>query len=491
MIDYDDFCRIKKLHDQDGLTASQIAAAMAIDVRTVSKWLTKERFEARKNSPRPSILDPYKDEVNRRLEKHPYTATQVFQIIREQGYAGGYNTVKRYVRKVRPRRAKAFLKLAFAPGACAQVDWGSYGTVAVGQTKRRLSFFVMYLCYSRMLFVEFTVSQTMEHWLACHQHALDFFGGVPARIMVDNLKSAVLRRTVGQAPVFNPRYLDFANHYGFAISACNVGKGNEKGGVENAVGYVKKNLLNGLEIKDFSHMANICRHWLDTVCNVRIHGETRKQPVEMLRQELPSLQRLPVHPYDIGVVSQVRASSQFRICLDSNRYSVPAEYAGAGLTCKSYPDRLCIYDNDKLIARHQRCYDRHQDIEDPDHPKALLAERKKAKNQQIIKRFLQLSPEADVYYQGLVAKRLNPLVHVRKIVALSEIHGVEEVRRAMADAVHYQAYSSEYIANLLEQRRRPRSEPGALPLTRGEDLLDLHLQAPDMSIYRTKKGDGS
>lgn len=486
MIDYDDFCKLKKLHQQDGLKPSQISAEMNIDSRTVSKWLEKERFEPRSNNGRTSILDPFKDEVKRLLEKYPYTAAQIFQTIQEQeGYTGGYNTVKRYVRKLRPRRSKAYLKLAFAPGECAQVDWGCCGSVPVGQTRRRLSFFAMVLCYSRLLYVEFTVSQTMEHWLACHQHAFDFFGGVPSRLMVDNLKSAVLRRIVGQAPVFNPTYLDFAHHYGFAISACNVRKGNEKGIVENGVGYVKKNLLAGLEIKDFSQIHSICRHWLDNTCNVRIHGETKKQPQELFAKEQPVLQHLPAYPYDIGVVNLVRASSQFRVSIDSNRYSVPAEYAGARLTCKAYPDRICFYDQDKLVARHERCYDRHQDIEDPDHPKPLLASRQKAKDQQVIKRFLQLSPEANAYYQALRDKRLNPLVHARKIVALSEIHGKEAVRRAMADAAHYQAYSSEYIANLLEQRQRSTKELGALSLIRAEDILEIDVQAPDMSIYKT------
>lgn len=491
MIDYEDFCKIKKLHDQDGLKASQIAREMALDLRTVQRWLAKERFEPRKNSGNTSILDPFKNEINRLLEKHPYTATQIYQAICEQNYPGGYNTVKRYVRKVRPRRSKAYLKLAFAPGECAQVDWGSYGSVSVGQTRRRLSFFAMVMCYSRMLYVEFTVSQTMEHWLACHQHAFDFFGGVPARIMVDNLKSAVLRRIIGQAPVFNSTYLDFAHHYGFAISACNVRKGNEKGIVENGVGYVKKNLLNGLEIKDFSHINPACRSWLDSTCNVRIHGETKKQPQELFAKEQPSLQGLPAQPYDIGIISQVRASSQFRISLDSNRYSVPAEYAGARLTCKAYPDRLCFYDHDKLIARHQRSYDRHQDIEDPDHPKILLAQRKKAKDQLVIKRFLQLAPLANDYYQALADKRLNPLVHARKIVGLSEIYSPEQVRRAMEDAYEFQAFSSEYIANILEQRARPIKEMGALKLTRREDLLELDVSPPDMSIYKTGKEDNS
>ena len=96
-----------------------------------------------------------------------------------------------------PDGQPAFLTLAFAPGECAQVDWGAFGAVPVGQTQRRLSFFVMVLCYSRMMYVEFTVSQTMEHFLACHHHAFEFFGGIPKKVMVDNLKSAVLTASPG------------------------------------------------------------------------------------------------------------------------------------------------------------------------------------------------------------------------------------------------------------------------------------------------------
>src|SRR5919204_217790 len=262
--------------------------------------------------------------------------------LREQGFTGGYSIVKAYVRTVRPKRQPAFLKLAFAPGECAQVDWGSFGSVPVGQTQRRLSFFVMVLCYSRMMYVEFTVSQTMEHFLACHQHAFEFFGGIPHKVMVDNLKSAVLTRALGEAPVLNPKYLDFATHHGFTIAPCNVGKGNEKGRVENGVGYVKKNVLAGLEIPDFSVLHPAARHWLDTVANARVHGETKTTPITLWHKERPSLRPLPLHPFDIATVSQVRASRQFRITLDTNRYSVPAHYAGQALTLKTYPDRLCL-----------------------------------------------------------------------------------------------------------------------------------------------------
>src|SRR5256885_198507 len=386
MIDYACFCQIKHLHEQQGLSAAQIAATLALDPRTVASWLTQERFRPRKAAQRARKLDPFKGQVVRMLEKYPYSAAQVLQHLREQGFDGGYSLVKAYVRTVRPTRQAAFLKLAFAPGECAQVDWGSFGAVPVGQTSRRLSFFVMVLCYSRMLYVEFTVSQTMEHFLACHQHAFEFFGGVPQKVMVDNLKSAVLQRALGQAPVFNPKYLDFAHHTGFTIVPCNVGKGNEKGRVENGVGYVKKNFLAGLEIADFSALNPAARQWLDTIANVRLHGETRAKPTALWHKEQPSLRPLP--------------------------------------------------------------------------------------------------PQAETYSRQLEARRLNPHHHVRKIVALSDIYTPEAVSRALEDALVYEAFSSDYIANLLEQRARFTPEASALHLTRRADLLEVRLAQPDLSIYQ-------
>ena len=487
MIDYDSFARIRHLHDQKGLTATQIARELGHDERTVKRCLAAKQFQPRKSVRRPSILDAFKATVVKMVESYPYSAQQVYQRLKEEGFTGCYTLVKKFVRKVRPKREKAYLTLAFAPGECAQVDWGSYGSIRVGETTRRLSFFVIVLCYSRQMYVEFTVSQTMEHFLGCHQNAFRAFGGIPSRIMVDNLKSAVLKRTLGEAPVFNPRYAEFAAYHGFSISACGVAKGNEKGRVENAVGYVKKNFLAGAELPDFVAINPAAQLWLDTVANVRIHGETRNRPTDMLSQELPHLQPLPLHSYDIGNVAFVRASPLFRIVLDSNRYSVPARLAGQRLTMKAYPDRLCFYYEERLIARHSRSYERNRDFEDPDHPKELIAQRKNARDQKIIQRFLSLSHCSLDYYRELDKRHLNARHHLRKIMALAEIYGDEAVASAIADAMKLHAIGSDYIANILESRARTLPEPGALHLTRRADLLDISVEAPDLSIYDKKE----
>jgi len=122
------------------LKYSQIVNELGLDQRTVAIWANEKRYRARKSTPRKSKLDPFKDHIIGMLEKHAFTARQIYQRIKEDGFEGKITIVEDYVRKIRPPEIKAYLKLAFAPGECAQADWGSYGTVRVGSTTRRLSF---------------------------------------------------------------------------------------------------------------------------------------------------------------------------------------------------------------------------------------------------------------------------------------------------------------------------------------------------------------
>ena len=483
MLDYEAFCQVRDHLGRQQLSVVQTARALGLDRRTVAKWAGAEQFRARAGVVRASKLDPFKGQIVRWLDTHPYSAQQIFQRLREAGYTGGSTIVRAYVQRIRPRPAQAFLKLDFAAGEAAQVDWGEFGTIAVGSTQRRLSFFLMVLCHSRRMYLEFTVSQQMEFFLACHENAFAAFGGVPARIMVDNLKSAVLQRLVGAAPVFNPKYLDFSRHWGFEISPCNVRSGNEKGRVENGVGYVKKNFLAGLELADFAALPPAAALWLDTVANVRVHAATQQRPIERFEDERALLRRLNPAGFDLARICAVRATKQFRVPLDANHYSVPARYAGYRLTLKAYAGRVCIYDGEHLVARHARSMDRHQDIEDPEHAQQLLMQRKSAREQRLLTQFLALSPRAGAYHEGLEAKRVNARVHLRKIVALAELHGSEAVARALDDGLELQAFSAEYIANILAARRHIDAPLAALQLTRRADLLDLELPEPDLSIY--------
>ncbi len=486
MIDYATYCQIRALSTEKHLTVAQIAAELKLDPRSVAKWVDKSNYQPRKASKRPSKLDSFKGQIVALVERHPYSAQQILQQLKSQGYTGGYSILKEFVRRVRPVRKPAFLMLDFAAGECAQADWGSYGSIAVGSTRRRLSFFVMVLCYSRLMYVEFTLSEGMEQFLSCHRHALEFFGGVPRKIMIDNLKTGVLEHPTGQPARFHPRYLDFAAHYGFSPVACQVKKANEKGRVENGVGYVKKNFLNGLDIPAFSALNPGVRQWLDTVANVRLHGETHSKPIERFAQEKPLLKPLSAMPYDCALIRPISANGCCRVPFQGNRYTVPHLYASQKLTLKIYPDQLLLYHNEKLIATHLRSYERQRDIRNPDHIQQLLIERHRAREQTNLQAFLSLGPQAELYARTLQEKRVNAPHHIQNIVALSQIYGPDKVARALESALSFEAYGSEYIANLLEQEQRPAMIPSPLHLTRRQDLLDLELPAADLTPYDLK-----
>jgi hypothetical protein len=175
----------------------------------------------------------------------------------------------------------------------------------------------------------------------------------------------------------------------------------------------------------------------------RVHGETQQRSIDLLRQERPHLGPLNPHSYDIARTFTSVASSQFRTTLDSNHYSVAVSYAHRKLTVKTYPDRICVYFDNQLIARHTRHFGRHQDSEDPDHAKSLIAQRRRAGEQRLLIRFLALSPDAAAYYDGLEQRRFNARHHVCKILALAEIYPADLVARAISDGLNFHAFSAE------------------------------------------------
>ncbi|MDD5402712.1 MAG: IS21 family transposase [Dehalococcoidales bacterium] len=477
------FLRLRHLYDREHLSVLQISRILDINLKTAAKWVRHERFPTVCRRERPSKLDRHKGVIAQMLTVQNLTAIQILQRLRSQGYTGGYSILKDYVSRIRPPRKPAFLTVAYAPGECAQVDWGCAGVLPVGTTKRRLSFLVVVLCYSRRMYVEFTLAEKTEHFLGALQRALLYFGAVPQSVMVDNMKTAVLRHPPGMPPVFHPRFLEFARHYGFMPKACGVRQPQAKGRVENGVGYIKKNFLNGLAFSNLAAINAAAHEWLGTVANVRIHRETGEKPAERFGKERSSL--LPLNPnlFDTGVMQPIRASRQFRITVDTNRYSIPYEYAGQRLNLKLTDDHLWLYAGQKLLADHVRSYDRRRDFENPDHVRELLQQRQGAAYHKLLQRFLCLWPGAEEFYRQMDARHLNPKHHVRQIMALTEIYPSESVVQALQDAAQLGAYRSEYVANILAMRQRPATEPGPLHVTRRQDLLDIHLPLPDLSIY--------
>lgn len=285
---------IKLLHKQ-GVPKSRIAVELGVDRKTVDRALAEEKTKEYQRCPAVSKLDPYKEHIEERLAKYDLTATKLFQEIKELGYTGSYDTVKRYVREIRPPRSKeAFVRFETEPGEQAQVDWSSFGLIRHQGQMKKLYCFSLLFCYSRFLYIEFTVSQSLQTLLQCHINGFNFTGGLTRTILYDNMKSVVLSRE-GRHIKWNPRFLDFANFYGFTPSLCTPYRKETKGKVEKSISYVRQNFFHGLEFTDLEDLNARALAWLTQTANIRIHRATLEVPAERLSKE--GLQPLPQQQY--------------------------------------------------------------------------------------------------------------------------------------------------------------------------------------------------
>jgi hypothetical protein len=381
-------------------------------------------------------------------------------------------------------KPKAFLRLETLPGEYGQVDWGNVGTLRIGNRTWRLSCFVMVLSYSRMIYLEFTLSQTLEDFMRCHVNAFAFFDGVPKKINYDNLKSVVLSR-LGQDIRFHPRFMDFAGYYLFEPVPCNVRAAWEKGKVESAIKYTRSAFLAGRTITSWAGLNEEVWKWRDEEANIRIHGTTRERPVDRFALEKTRLQPLPPMPYDTRLVTGVEATRQALIRFDTNRYTVPHTLAGKTLTLKAGVHQVDLYDGAKPAASHARCYERHRLIENPHHHEGLLAARKKAKSGRIQEAFLALAPECAAYLSGLVQSELDLSAHVEKIVDMAALYGKTEVAGAVARALAFKAFGAGYIQRIIHQNRAARDlpEPRPVVLTKKPDWNRLAVEQTDLAVY--------
>jgi transposase len=327
----------------EGLSIRAIGRKTHISRRRIRKILgraltPKEKVRPSSQAPpRSSILEPYLPTIRKLLEDTPeLRAPAVLERLRALGYQGGISIVRERLRALRPRSAReAFLTLDFQPGAAAQVDWADFGFALPG-CPRRVSAFVMALCYSRYLYLEFTLSQAMGTFLRCMERALFFFGGVTTVDIFDNMKT-VVRAHTPHATDFNPRFLDYAKARGpFSVVACNPRKGNEKGRVERPIGFVRERFWPGRTFKDLFDLNVQATTWRDTFANNRVHELTGKVPaLVFLHQEKRLLKPIPETPFDTDDISGVRVDGPAAVQIPSglgqviypNGAIVPASWA--------------------------------------------------------------------------------------------------------------------------------------------------------------------
>jgi len=433
----------------------------------------------------PSITDPYMDFVRQILDQHPrLRATRIYQMIRERGYTGSVVQLRRAVARLRPPAREPFLRLHTFPADQAQADWAHFGQVAVGRARRMLSCFVITLSYSRALYLEFFFDQTTENFLRGHVHAFQDWSGQPRVVLYDNLKSAVLERR-GNEVHFNPRLLELCAHYHFVARPCQVRAGNQKGRVERAIRYVRDSFWAGRSFTTLPECNRQALLWRDQVAHQRRWpGDDSRTIADVFAEEQPRLLPHPMHPFSTDLIVPVRSAKTIYVRFDLNDYSIPPEAVGRPLTLVASDTLVRILDGTAEITRHQRTYDRHQQVLEPSHQQAVLKAKRKAFDATPGGRLVQAVPESEALLNLAFAQGESAGSQTAQLLKLLDLYGPAALRRAIVEALERNTPRASSVAFLLRrQQRATPSQALVVDLSRHPEAQSIDVQPHDLETY--------
>jgi transposase len=332
--------------------------------------IVEQAMPARPAPQNTSSVEPYRETVKQMVEAEVEVAA-IYQRLVERGFSGSYSGVYRFVRALKPRQPKTTVRVERKPGEEAQVDFGYAGLMIDPETGklRRAWAFVMTLSFSRHQYVEFVWDQKVETWLNLHRHAFEFFGGVPERIVPDNLKAAIVKACWDDPQVQNS-YRECAQHYAFRIAPCRPRTPEHKGKVEQGgVHYVCRNFLGGREKASLPQSNRDVLVWCNTTAGQRLHGTTKEKPLERFEQvEKARLKALPETPYDLAVWKQVKLHRDCYVVFEGSFYSAPFRWVGQKLWLCAGSRQVRLYSPQyELVATHERARKPGERLTHPDH----------------------------------------------------------------------------------------------------------------------------
>jgi transposase len=475
----EDYEQIRKAYYLEGLSIREISRRFRHSRRLIRKAIDHaqpEGYRLKEERPAP-VLAPYKPKIDRLIveseqlpRKQRYTAHKIYQLVQAEGYQGSEGSVHRYVSQERKARKhqQAYLPLEFEPGQDAQVDWGEV-IVEIGGERQSVQVFVMRLNYSKARFVMAFPFQKQEAFFEGHIQAFRFFGGVPRRITYDNLKTAVFRVLEGHNRQEQNAFTAFRSYYLFESNYCTPAQGHEKGGVESDVGYAQRNFFAPIpQVKDFATLNSQLHQACLNDMQRRVRGEPRLVS-EVWQVEKAAL--LPLNPVDFPACTShvVKVNPYSQVVFETNRYSVPSEYAGKQLALRAYSFRVKVLSLAQVVAEHPRCFGREQDILNPLHYLGLLEQRPGAFEYALPMRRWRQSWPAD--YELLLAtlRQNKPDGNgVREFIAILKLHRSypeEIVHQAIRQALEMGAVHLDGVQLCLRQLISPALLPPKLELT--------------------------
>lgn len=494
MLDAETSAEIRRLYYAEHWKIGTIATAKGVHPDAVRVALSDPGMHGESRVARTKITDAYLPFIRETLEKYPrLRATRLYQMLRERGYGGSAVQLRRVVRAIRPRQVEAFTVLTALPGESAQADWADFGPVTIGRAQRRLSCFVMTLSYSRALYAEFSLDQTLESFLRGHVHAFAFFGGAPRRVLTDNLRSVVLERR-GDQFRFHPRYLELAGQYLFQPAPCRPARGNEKGRVERSIRYLRDSFFAGRTFSTLKAINAEVLSWIEQVAHARVWMDDPSRTVaEVFREEQPRLLSLPKHPPIPLHRLEVQSGKTHYVRFDRNDYSIPPTYVRRPLTLLAGDTEIRILDGANQIALHARSWDRGQRVTDPRHVEALLASKRKALESTNISPLEIAVPEVRAFLDAAFPSTRSASALLGHLTRLYSLYGSALLASALREATERNTPTLASVEFLIERSRRAqqRKTPLEIDLSDRPDLAALHVQPHKLEIYDRLTFDGN
>lgn len=457
-----DIEKIKELKNKEGLSFRQISEVLGINRKTVSKWYKSKDFPKykRKNQTSPvkekliQLIKDWIEEDIKRIKKgkrkRVRTSAKMYDDLTEIGIKCSESSVRNYVRELKPK--EVYIEQEYFPAEDMQVDWGTVNIDFEKDITVKVNIFVATLPYSNTRFVYPYIKADSTSFFDGHIRAFEFFGGVPKRIRYDNLSSAVYKVLKGSNRKEQERMIYFKTFFDFETNYCNIAKGNEKGSVEKAVGYVKSRYLSGNKV--FKHFADL-KKYLFNKCRGELnkaHYRKGKPIKELLIEETSKLKPIPSERFDNSSKITAKVSSTLTVQYVGVRYSIPAKYCKRIVLIKADTEYVEIYYKDKVIAKHNRSYSVfNKEIYDFRHYLPVLINKSRAlPNAKCIVRS-NFPTIFSKYLDGLNSRNENGNREMVKILLLHKTYNIKDIFFSMEWCYEHKSFSYDSVCITLKE----------------------------------------
>ncbi len=369
------WAEVRRLHQEEGMKVSELARRLDLDRKTVRKALREEWTPYRRALVGSSLLGPHEAFLRERAAEVQYSARVLYQeLLRERGYRGGYDTVKRFVAPLRAEADRMNLcqtRFETEPGAQSQIDWGQVRTFLRAQPAT-LHFFVLTLGYSRRGYYHACGNEQLGAFFEAHEAAFAHFGGLTHEHLYDRPRT--VGDTTGGKWRWNATFRAFSRHWGFEPRVCAPYRAQTKGEVESGVKYLKRNFMAGRHFIDVVDVQAQLDEWNATVADVRVHGTTHMRPIDRFECERPAMLPSAGHPA-FGESRRVAriVADDYLVSFESNRYSVPCGLIGKVVDVVPCGAELRFEHGGRAVAEHPRLAGKHQTRILPEHGPGPIA----------------------------------------------------------------------------------------------------------------------